>query len=236
MARRRLRVLLLDFGGVIAEEGFLHGLQALARAQGLPAKRVRDAGVEAVYASGYVVGAGSEADFWQRLRDAVGLEGSDETLRSALLERFVVRDWMLDLAIRTREAGISTAILSDQTDWLTRLDRRDGFSSAFDRIFNSYHLGRSKRDPELFDEVVSALEIAPDEALFVDDTRGNVERARRRGLNALVYRDRAQLADDLRAWPELPPLGVGDGTEAEKDAEPGCVGSPDPITTALDRP
>ncbi|MDZ7749226.1 MAG: HAD family phosphatase [Halofilum sp. (in: g-proteobacteria)] len=201
-----LRALLLDFGGVVATEGFRDGLRHLAETQGLDPEHVLAMGPVAVHQSGYVTGTGTEADFWRLMRGRARLRGTDRELTAAILERFVVRDWMLDYVRRVRAAGLAAAIISDQTDWLERLDARDHFAAAFDRVFNSYRLGRSKRDPAIFDAVVAALGVAPGAALFVDDTAAHVERARGRGLAGIVYRDRRQLAADLAAWPELPGL------------------------------
>lgn len=207
----RLQALLLDFGGVVAEEGFRGGLRALAASQGLDPDPVEAAGPAAMHDSGYVTGDGTEADFWALMRARVGLEGPDDALTAVILRHFVIRPWMLDYVGRVRARRITVALLSDQTDWLERLDWRDHFAGAFDRVFNSYRLGRSKRDPAVFDAVVAQLGVAPAAALFVDDTPGHVERARGRGLNALVYRGRRRLGADLRAWPELPALAAGEG-------------------------
>jgi len=99
---------------------------------------------------------------------------------------------MLAWVRRLRDAGLGVGLLTDQTDWLERLDRRDGFLAAFDRVYNSYRLGTGKRDPALFDEVAADLVVAPGRILFIDDSPGHVERARSRGLRAVLYEDRAQ--------------------------------------------
>lgn len=181
--------------------------------------RIEALGRAAVHDSGYVTGSGTEADFWQLMRYRGEMHGTDRELTAAILERFVVRQWMLDYVRRVRAAGLIAAILSDQTDWLERLDARDGFSGAFDRVFNSYRIGRSKRDPAVFDEVLGELAVAPSRALFIDDTAEHVERARARGLAGIVYRDRARLATALRAWPGLPPCAPDGTGAAEAESE-----------------
>ncbi len=187
--RRKITTLLLDYGGVIAEEGFQQGLAAIARRCGMaPAALIR-AGADAVYASGYVTGRGTEADFWRLLKSRTGIQGDPEAWRREILDRFRLRPRMLALVDELRARGLRVAILSDQTDWLDELEARDHFFHHFDRVFNSHHLGMGKRDPRTFRVAACRMGAAPGEVLFVDDSPGNVERARRAGLQALLFED-----------------------------------------------
>ena len=163
------KAVLFDFGGVLATEGFREGLQEIARRQGLDPLKVHLAGMDAIYDSGYIVGKGSEAEFWAMMRERTGLSGTDAELSEEILRRFVIRPRILDAVRRLSRMGIITAILSDQTDWLERLDDRDLFYSEFDHVFNSYRLAKGKGTPSLFADVVAGVGIAPPEALFVDD-------------------------------------------------------------------
>jgi putative hydrolase of the HAD superfamily len=192
-----LRAVLFDFGGVLAEEGFREGLHAIARSQGLDPATVHRAGMEAVYASGYVLGRGSEADFWRMVRQRTGVQGEDAELSAEILSRFVVRPRMLAAVRALRKNGYLVAILSDQTDWLERLDARDHFFAEFDRVFNSYRLGTGKLYPDVFTEVVSLLGVRPQETLFVDDLAGNIERAAAQGLRTLHGEDEEYLLGEL---------------------------------------
>lgn len=194
-----IRAVLFDFGGVVADEGFREGLYAIARDQGLDPAAFHQAAFEAVYASGYVLGRGTEEDFWQLLRQKTGLHGEGGAFRQAIVSRFVLRPRMLALVRALRRHGYVTAILSDQTDILDQLDAKFNFFQSFDRIYNSYYLGKGKRDPSLFDDVLSDLGIPPQQALFVDDDPRNVERARSRGLKALLFLNEDQCVDDLEA-------------------------------------
>ncbi len=97
-----------------------------------------------------------------------------------------------------KKQGLKVAILSDQTQWLNELDARDGFFKEFDAIFNSFYLGKGKKDPEVFLEVAATLGMQPSELVFVDDNPGNVERARSEGLNGIVFTDEASFLDQLR--------------------------------------
>jgi len=185
MTATTIRCVLFDFGGVIAEEGFRQALVGAARRDGLDAEVLLDQAMDAVYESGFVVGQGSEADFWQALLAKAPLTATFDAFREEVLEGFVVRPAMLELVDTLRRRGLTVAILSDQTHWLDALDRRYGLFRHFDRVFNSYHLGKGKRDPTVFRDVLAELGCPPGEALFVDDSAGHVERARAMGLAAI---------------------------------------------------
>jgi putative hydrolase of the HAD superfamily len=192
-----VRAVIFDYGGVLAEEGFREGLRAIALDQGADPEKVSRTAMDAVYDSGYVTGHGSEAGFWELMRDRCGIRGEVDVLSGEILKRFVLRPRVLAAVRRLHGRGIITAILSDQTDWLARLDGRDHFFREFDRVFNSYDLGKGKRDPAFFDDVVAALGIAPREALFIDDMPSNVERAKGRGLQAILYTGENELIREL---------------------------------------
>lgn len=203
---RPIRAFLFDFGGVLAEEGFKEGLRVMAQRQGLDADSMPARAMDAVYDSGYVLGTGTEAEFWSLLRARTGLSGADQELTEEVLSRFVLRPWMLDWVKHLRHQGYTIGLLSDQTDWLQRLDAREHFLEAFEHIFVSYDLGKGKRDPTLFDEVTDALQVAPSETVFIDDSPGNIQRAQQQGLQGILYRDRQQFEREMASL-----IGEGSG-------------------------
>jgi putative hydrolase of the HAD superfamily len=186
----KIKALLLDFGGVIAEEGFQQGLYAIAEKFGLDKKRFFQLANEAVYDSGYVTGKGTEKDYWNEVRQHSGITAPDEELRQEILSRFIPRDWMLDTVRSLKQNGVTTAILSDQSDWLDQLDSRYHFFQYFDAVFNSYHLGKTKRNAAIFVEVLQALKTEAGETLFVDDNIEHIDRAVAAGLQTHLYESR----------------------------------------------
>jgi len=194
---RKIRAVLFDYGGVLAEEGFREGLKAIARAEGLASEEFFETARSAVYDSGYVTGHADEHAYWTLVRELTGIDRTEEYLRGRILERFELRAWMLEVARRLRRNGFLVGILSDQTQWLDELDQRDGFFQEFDVIFNSYRMGIGKRSPEIFSHVAEALGLPPQEILFVDDHEGNVSRANSRGLLGILYKDREQFMSEM---------------------------------------
>ncbi len=208
----RIGTVLFDFGGVIAEEGFKQGLSHLAKERGLEEQSFLAAAFDATYSTGYVLGRGTEGQFWEEVRRKTGLSGPEVSLWDDIYPRFTIRSWMLSLIDKLRTKGLRVGILSDQTDMLDRLNDKHDFFRRFDYVFNSYHLNKGKRDISLFDDIAAILHSEPERLLFIDDHPGHVERARQKGWQALLYSDRESLERELarmlpRCGEEGPPAG-----------------------------
>ena len=158
----QIEVVLFDFGGVIAEEGWKAGLKAVAEANGLDEARFLEAATDAIYATGYLLGKADEGSFWNALREKTGIREEDATLTNEIFDRFLLRSWMIDLVKRLKAKQMTVGILSDQTEMLDRLNRRYDFFKWFDYVFNSYHIGKGKRDISLFDDIARTLGKSPD--------------------------------------------------------------------------
>jgi len=193
----QIEVVLFDFGGVIAEEGWKAGLKAVAEANGLDEARFLEAATDAIYATGYLLGKADEGSFWNALREKTGIREEDATLTNEIFDRFLLRSWMIDLVKRLKAKQVTVGILSDQTDMLDRLNRRYDFFKWFDYVFNSYHIGKGKRDISLFDDIARTLGKSPDRILFVDDDPGHLDRARKKGWKTILYVDRDSFFKDL---------------------------------------
>jgi putative hydrolase of the HAD superfamily len=185
-----IRAVLLDFGGVIAEEGFQQGLYAIAKRFGHDQEVFFKLATEAVYETGYVTGTGTETEYWHAVKEQANIQAEDKILRHEILTRFIPRQWILDSIDSMQKQGIVTAILSDQSDWLDKLDLQYNFFQFFDAVFNSYHLGKTKRDPSIFDDTLQVLQVEAGETLFVDDNPGHIDRADAKGLQTHLYVDR----------------------------------------------
>ncbi|MEW6429087.1 MAG: HAD family hydrolase [Thermodesulfobacteriota bacterium] len=180
---------LFDFGGVLAEEGFSQGLHRIARNNRHDPEAFFAAAARIVYECGYVTGATDEGGFWSALRALYPLRENDGELSGLILDLFLPRPAMLDLVSEMRAAGIRAAILSDQSDWLDRLEARHHFFHLFDQVFNSFHLGKSKKDPTLFADIRKRFGCVPAATLFVDDNPGHIARARSQGFLTHLFTD-----------------------------------------------
>jgi putative hydrolase of the HAD superfamily len=191
---------LFDFGGVIAEEGFKRGLEYIASVSELNPDEFFEIARELVYSSGFVTGACNEQAYWEQLRARTGIQGSDQDLRQSILDRFIIRNWMLDIVRGLKHLSVRVAILSDQTNWLDELDRQHHFSELFEHVFNSYHIGKSKADESLFEDILHVMGLSPGRTLFIDDGKGNITRAQTVGLQTIYYSGKQQFFKELQRY------------------------------------
>jgi putative hydrolase of the HAD superfamily len=68
-----------------------------------------------------------------------------------------------------------------------------------DVIVYSHGEGMRKPDPRFYELACARLGVAPDRVLFVDDTEGHVDAARRLGMTGILFVDTEQAIEDIRA-------------------------------------
>ncbi|MGA8830656.1 MAG: HAD family hydrolase [Desulfomonilaceae bacterium] len=196
-ASQEIEAVFFDFGGVLAEEGFKQGLMAIGAASNLDPQKFFEIAERTIYATGYIVGKASETDYWNAIRKETGIKISDFDMRTEILHRFKLRPWMLRSVDRLRLKGYFVGMLSDQTNWLDELDARSHFCGRFDAVFNSYHLGKGKRDISVFSDVASILGVSPESCLLIDDNPGNVARASSLEYKTILFSDRDSFFKEL---------------------------------------
>jgi putative hydrolase of the HAD superfamily len=182
-----IKAVLFDFGGVIADEGFLKGLQAIGRQSGLDPDEFFRTVDAIIYETGYLIGNADEAFFWNTVRNRTGIRRTDAGLRAEIIKRFSLRPEIISSADLLRSKGLIVAMLSDQTNWLEEIDQESGLFRHFDRVFNSYRLHKSKRDASVFGDVCTALGVKTEETLFVDDNINHIKRAQGQGLQTIHF-------------------------------------------------
>ncbi len=193
----RVNTVLFDYGGVLAEEGFRDGLKEIAKLNGIDEDNFYKTAEDTIHTCGYLIGKAPEGVYWELLRKTTGIRGDDQSLRNEILSRFTLRTWMIDLIKRIKNFNICVGILSDQTNWLEEINVRDDFFRWFDYIFNSYYMGKGKREPSHFDDVLQRMSADASRVLFIDDNQGNCTRAQQKGWKVIHYRSRDQFLEEI---------------------------------------
>ncbi|HEX7975936.1 MAG TPA: HAD family phosphatase [Anaerolineales bacterium] len=100
--------------------------------------------------------------------------------------------------IRLLRPRYSMAVLSNAwSDLRASMQNQWGIADAFDEIIISAEVGVAKPDPRIYQIAIKRLNVAPSEAVFVDDFLKNVEAARATGLYGIQFMSPVQVRSDL---------------------------------------
>jgi len=119
----------------------------------------------------------------------------------AMLGEMTLHDPIIDRVRTLREEGYRLGLITNNVregsaTWRAMLP----VDELFDVVVDSSEVGMRKPNPAIYHHALEALgDVAPDEAVFLDDSPGNVEGARRAGLHAILVDDPADAVRELDA-------------------------------------
>jgi putative hydrolase of the HAD superfamily len=195
-----LRAVVFDYGIVLTGPPDPEAWANLLRITGLPVEQFEPLywADRPAYDEGKLTGVG----FWQKLLREAGLppDYAEE------LNRWDARLWtvknpvMLAWQLALKQRGLKTAILSNIGDSvLENIEREFDWIHRFDVLVWSYQLGIAKPDPAIYRHTLHELGTRPEETLFIDDKRENVEAARALGIRAIEFISVERLREELIA-------------------------------------
>jgi putative hydrolase of the HAD superfamily len=138
-----------------------------------------------------------DADFWRDVGERLDLDAQElEDFRRGFWSGDRLDEALVDVIRHLAGEGYRTALLSNAPDTLRSYIEELGIADAFEVIVISAEEGLVKPAPEIYERVLERLDVAAEQAAFIDDMRSNVEAARRVGLHATRFRGPAP----LRVW------------------------------------
>ncbi len=145
-----------------------------------------------------LLGRLTEAQYWEAVGPDLGLTSQSEI--DAFRRRYR-RDEAINTAvvnlIRRLHGRLKTAVLSNAPPGLEEWLKEWKIRELFEVVFCSGDEGLAKPDPAAFERVLARLEVAPEEAVFIDDTLEHVHAAQRLGMSGLLFTTAEALAEQL---------------------------------------
>ncbi len=109
-----------------------------------------------------------------------------------------VNNLMIELCKKIKKKGYKMGVLANETfDWMNIKREKGKLNEVFDAVFSSADLKSLKPLKNSYMKILKSLKARPEEALFIDDRKRNVEAANALGMKGLVFRDIVQLKKDL---------------------------------------
>lgn len=190
-----IRAVIWDLGGVILRTEDYVPRQQLADKLGISPAELEKVVFDSDTAIQATLGQVTEIQHWASIADHFHL--SEEGL-TEFRELFWSGDRadleLMDLIKRLRKS-FCTGLLSNAWDGARHIINHRYFllEDAFDVAVFSAEVGLAKPDPQIYHFILQKLGVVAEEAVFIDDSIGNVEAARKVGLQTVHFR-RSQVA------------------------------------------
>jgi putative hydrolase of the HAD superfamily len=194
----RISLLLWDVGGVLLSNAWDHEeRQAAAKHFGLDPvefERRHDR-----IAEEFETGQVDEETYLSRTVFDVPRPFTRDAFRQFMRDQSVAIAPSLATARSLRRSGqFVMAALNNESEALNDYRIvRFGLKEIFHVFFSSCYIGRRKPDPAAYRYALRLAQCEPEEGLFIDDRKENVEAAGSVGLRTVWVHDPGQLRDDL---------------------------------------
>ena len=194
-----IKAIIWDFGGVLQRTEDYGPRQQLAQRLGTSPGDLEYlvfAGDSSLQAQ---LGKISLDQHWENIRLHYGFQPEEmQGFKTSFWEGDQLDYELVDI-IRRLRGRYRTAMLSNAWENLRSLMTNDWhISDAFDTIVISAEVGLMKPDPQIYHLVLEKVDAKPQETVFIDDFKENIEAARRLGLNTILFINRAQALGDFR--------------------------------------
>lgn len=200
MTHTQTRVVVFDFGNVVARFSHRRAAEALAsHGQDVDATAVQAFCFGSVLDDTFERGHMDPADFRTRVRHAFGITCSDTAFDKAFADIFEPIHDVIAL-VRNLSAATPLALLSNTTpihsQWF--LERMAADLQPFGTLVMSHDTGHRKPEPGIFAYVERQTGHLANAHILVDDLAANVAGACAAGWDGIVFTEGMDLAGELR--------------------------------------
>lgn len=196
-----IRAVILDFGGVLVRFVDPHGQRKWEETLKMSEGELFAAVVESEASDHAMVGKISEDELWSHLGDSFKLDPQQlEELKQDFWRGQQVNTRLIQF-IRDLDTSLKTAILSNAwSDARQTFVQIFGMDQLVDTIIISAEEGVAKPDPRIYELAAARLGITPQEAIFIDDLKENVEGAKAVDMQAVHFENNAQALAEIRSF------------------------------------
>ncbi|MBN1566018.1 MAG: HAD family phosphatase [Anaerolineae bacterium] len=196
---------IFDFGGVIVRTEDYSPRHAWDERLGLPIGSVE----RAVHHSDLWVqaqlGRVTYDAYWQGVAELLYMHNDQDNIAELRKDYFKgdrLNYKLVNLIRELREDGYPVVLLSNESPELTERLHELNIYDLFDQVLISALIGVMKPDATAYRVALRALNVAPHEAIFVDDSLANIRGAQALGIQTLLFRGevdfRAEFAKHLK--------------------------------------
>lgn len=122
--------------------------------------------------------------------EAIGFKGDIEKIEKEYLDTIELNDGFVEFIEKVSKCYKLAIISNDSSRWSKYLRKKFDINKYFDVISISGDLKIQKPDNGIFEYTIKKLNVNAEECLYVDDREGNLEAAKKAGMNTVMMNSR----------------------------------------------
>ncbi len=189
---------LFDFGGVMAQAKTKGAIDLIQETFNVP---WHDAETAYFGFKEDIFRRGDPKEYWQHWADSHQLTLPPNWLENysrAYSKSVVFFPEMVELVKELQAKGYTTALISNISGYHAQLMRNVGNFDLFYPVILSGDIGTRKPDLKAFKIAIETLDVPPSKVLFIDDSKMNVQAAKKAGMDAILFTTPEELFKELR--------------------------------------
>jgi putative hydrolase of the HAD superfamily len=136
----------------------------------------------------------STDDFWRRFSSKIGKKVTEE-----LFAKFFNPRLDLDVVAILKQLKDNARVICGTNTFDPHYDylMLGGYYDLFDAVYASNKMGVSKPHRDFYRYILMSEGVKPEDAVFIDDTEGNVISAEKLGIRSIWFKDSTRLRTDI---------------------------------------
>lgn len=193
-----IRTIIFDLGGVYFEDGATRFVQKIVKEFHVPEEQAWDV-IWGELGHQYRRGEITSEEFWREAKMRWGIDIDTEHLSKMWIELYKPIEGTVKIVSGLRKGGYELFFSSDNIqERVNYLQSQYHFMHHFDGGVFSHLLGTRKPDVKMYTAVLEKTSSQPSQCVFIDNKEVNLAPARKLGMQAILFKDPAQLTEDLQ--------------------------------------
>ncbi|MFH1751824.1 MAG: HAD family phosphatase [archaeon] len=146
----------------------------------------------------FMEGKITEDEFWKKIIQRNNLNITIEELKKVVREEFDEIEGTREIIEKLKSKGFKLGLLSDHSrEWVDYCNKKFDYHKLFHSTLYSFEAECLKTDKRIFELILEKLGEKPEDCLFIDDKKENIDIAKSIGLKTIQFKDAEQLKKEL---------------------------------------
>ena len=150
----------------------------------------------------FLTGKISEREYFEKLNrklnEEIEFKGDISRLIDTILEGLAPNEEMIGLVKELKKSYKVALLTNNVKEWMPHWEATFDLNQLFDIVVDSSRVAIMKPNPKIYRLSVNRLCLEPEECIFIDDRRVNLEPARNLGIKVIFFTSAQQCKKELK--------------------------------------